>query len=230
MTLSIFDLFGFFGVAGHVLGYGLLQTGYIRGHAYSYALFNAGRAGFTLLALVADFNLYSATIQAFFLTFSVIGMIRVFLIMRRLNFSYEERRFLATKGRGLSRVAARKLLDQGEWRQAAPGQHVTKQGEPVEGLFFVSTGVLDVLVDGTKVAELHSGDFVGELTCLNRLPAPASVVTTSPTRTFFLETERLRSIMAADTEINGHLSASMREDISRKLVRINERVSVMSND
>ena len=59
MTFGLLDVFGFTGVAAYVVGYGL-QTGYIRGHSYAYALFNAAGAGFTLLSLIGAFNLYSA--------------------------------------------------------------------------------------------------------------------------------------------------------------------------
>lgn len=225
MTFGLLDVFGFTGVAAYVVGYGLLQTGYIRGHSYAYALFNAAGAGFTLLSLIGAFNLYSAIIQLFFLSFSVIGMVRVFLVMRRLRFNRDERRFLATKGRNLSRVAARRLFDYGQWHQLSPGTELTRQGEPVGGLYFIALGTAKVEAEGAQLGRLGGGDFVGELTCLNGLPANATVTATSQMRVFFLTRDRLESVMNADAEINAHLLISLRNDVTRKLVRVNDRLT-----
>ena len=225
MTFGLLDVFGFTGVAAYVVGYGLLQTGYIRGHSYAYALFNAAGAGFTLLSLIGAFNLYSAIIQLFFLSFSVIGMVRVFLVMRRLRFNRDERRFLATKGRNLSRVAARRLFDYGQWHQLSPGTELTRQGVPVGGLYFIASGTAKAASDGAQLGRLGGGDFVGELTCLDGLPATATVTATSQMRVFFITRDRLESVMNADAEINAHLLVSMRNDVTRKLVRVNDRLT-----
>ena len=208
-----------------MIGYGLLQTGYIRGHSYTYALFNAAGAGFTLLSLIGAFNLCSAMIQLFFLTFSVIGMVRVFLVMRRLRFDRDERRFLATKGRNLSRAAARRLFDYGQWHQLSAGTELTWQGEPVGGLYFISSGTARVEAEGAQLGRLGGGAFVGELTCLNGLPATATVTATSQVRVFFITRKRLESVMSADAEINAHLLVSMRNDVTRKLMRVNDRLT-----
>lgn len=225
MTFGILDVFGFFGVGAYVLGYGRLQTGYIRGHSYTYALFNAAGAGFTLISLIGAFNLYSAMIQLFFLTFSVVGMVRVFLIMRRLRFDRDERRFLATKGRNLSRVSARRLFDHGRWHQLTLGTELTRQGEQVGGLYFISSGTAKVEAKGVPLGRLGGGDCVGEVTCLNGLPATATVIATSPVRVFFIARDRLESVMSADAEINAQLLVSMRNDVTRKLVRVNDRLT-----
>ena len=225
MTFGILDVFGFFGVGAYVLGYGLLLTGYIRGHSYTYALFNVAGSGLTLISLIGAFNLYSAMIQLLFLTFSVVGMVRVFLIMRRLRFDRDERRFLATKGRNLSRVSARRLFDHGHWRQLSAGTALTRQGEQVGGLYFISSGTAKAAADGAQLGRLRGGDFVGELTCLNDLPATATVTATSPVRVFFIARDRLESVMNADAEINAHLLVSMRNDVTRKLVRVNDRLT-----
>lgn len=98
-------------------------------------------------------------------------------------------------------------------------------GEPVGGLYFIASGTAKVEAEGAQLGRLGGGDFVGELTCLNGLPATATVTATSQMRVFFLTRDRLESVMNADAEINAHLLISLRNDVTRKLVRVNDRLT-----
>ena len=125
----------------------------------------------------------------------------------------------------LSRVAARRLFDYGQWRQLSAGTELTRQGVPVGGLHFIASGTAKAASDGAQLGRLGGGDFVGELTCLDGLPATATVTATSQMRVFFITRDRLESVMNADAEINAHLLVSMRNDVTRKLVRVNDRLT-----
>jgi CRP-like cAMP-binding protein len=48
----------------------------------------------------------------------------------------------------------------------APGESLVEQGEPGEELYLVLDGVLDVEIDGAKVAELGPGAIAGERAAL----------------------------------------------------------------
>ena len=51
-------------------------------------------------------------------------------------------------------------------RSFEPGDVVTQQGEPVEGLFVVLDGMLSVEVDGREVGDVGPGAVIGERAAL----------------------------------------------------------------
>ena len=103
---------------------------------------------------------------------------------------------------------------------------LNRQGRTRGGLHFIAQAA-KAASDGAQLGRLGGGDFVGELTCLDGLPATATVTATSQMRVFFITRDRLESVMNADAEINAHLLVSMRNDVTRKLVRVNDRLTVI---
>ena len=67
-------------------------------------------------------------------------------------------------------------------REVKPGQILVREGERSEGLFVALSGRFEVVKSGggaaVKVATLREGDLFGEMSCLRRQPAAASVVAT----------------------------------------------------
>jgi CRP/FNR family cyclic AMP-dependent transcriptional regulator len=74
------------------------------------------------------------------------------------------------------------LLSVGKLRALRQGDTLVASGKPVSDLFFVIGGLLEVrLDDGTRVAELHQGDVVGEMSFVERHSPLVSVVAAEPT-------------------------------------------------
>ncbi len=59
------------------------------------------------------------------------------------------------------------LLGKGEIVKFRKGQRITTQGDAGESSFFILRGVLDVLVNGRKVAERYAEECVGEMSVLD---------------------------------------------------------------
>jgi len=53
---------------------------------------------------------------------------------------------------------------------ALPGEWLTREGELQKHVFFIETGLVEVIVDGEAVAELGDGSYLGEISALSRLP------------------------------------------------------------
>ena len=69
------------------------------------------------------------------------------------------------------------LLSVGKLRRLAPGERLVAAGKPVDDLFFVTSGLLGVVLeDGKRVAQLHTGDVVGEMSFVERHSPLVSVV------------------------------------------------------
>jgi len=83
---------------------------------------------------------------------------------------------------GLSDADMLWLLSMGKLRTLKPGERLLAVGKPVVDLYFVISGVLDVrLADGTRVAKLHEGDVVGEMSFVERHSPLVSVLASEPT-------------------------------------------------
>jgi CRP/FNR family cyclic AMP-dependent transcriptional regulator len=67
-------------------------------------------------------------------------------------------------------------------REFAAGETLMSEGDFGHSLFLVEAGSAEVLVDGTRVAEVGPGDVVGEVAVLASGRRTASVVASSPVR------------------------------------------------
>src|ERR1051325_5520918 len=68
-----------------------------------------------------------------------------------------------------------------------PGRKLTTQGATGQEFVVLESGSADVYKHGEKVAELGSGDFVGEIALLTGRPRTATVVVTEPALVLVIE-------------------------------------------
>ncbi len=78
---------------------------------------------------------------------------------------------------GLSDADMLWLLSVGKLRPLKEGEVLVAAGKPLNDLYFVISGSLGVkLADGTRIAHLHQGDVVGEMSFVERYAPVVSVV------------------------------------------------------
>lgn len=69
------------------------------------------------------------------------------------------------------------LLSVGKLRRLKAGETLVAAGKAINDLFFVTSGLLGVMLpDGKRVAQLHRGDVVGEMSFVERHSPLVSVV------------------------------------------------------
>ncbi|HEX9051695.1 MAG TPA: cyclic nucleotide-binding domain-containing protein, partial [Anaeromyxobacter sp.] len=72
------------------------------------------------------------------------------------------------------------LMERFRTREIAEGERVVREGEPSDGLYVVLDGAVEVVKrkDAAEVVvgQLRAGDVFGEMSCLRKAPASASVV------------------------------------------------------
>jgi CRP-like cAMP-binding protein len=217
---------GIVGVILYIGSYFALQAGKIKGQGYLYAGLNTAAACCVLLSLTKNFNLSSAIIQVTYISISVFGIVRFYLLTNRIRFTDEERVFLEVVAPNLAKLQARQLLDLGTWKTAQLGTLLTEEGKSLARLSFLFDGAADVTVAGGTVAKLGPKSLIGEMSCLTGMQTSATVTVTEPSRLFTVEVKKLNDFLARNLSVRHELESRFAYQIGEKLIRANTALSV----
>lgn len=122
----------------------------------------------------------------------------------------------------LSPAQAGLLIDQGSFIDGRAGDILTREGEPVESLHFLVSGVAAVLVDNAIVGRIGPGDLIGEAALLGEGRASATVrLAGDSNRLWFIPKERLAAFLAVHPDIATELNAATMTALQEKLERAN---------
>ena len=215
---SIYEIAGIAGVAVYLGSYAALQLGKLHGQGYAYAGLNTLAASLVLVSLIKSFNLSSAMIQVSWITISVVGIGRHYILTHMSRFSNEEHAFLKAVLPELDKVRARKLLDLGFWVSGETNTVLTELDIPVPYLIYIESGGADVYIKGTVVAAADRGALIGEITAPSGEPATATVVLNQPSRYLSIPVRKLRSLMAKDPVLQAQLEKCLSKEVRRKLI------------
>ena len=75
------------------------------------------------------------------------------------------------------------------------GTVLTREGKPGREFFVLIEGTVDVTRDGTKIAELGEGDWLGEIALLTESPRTATATATSPARILVVTDRAFRQVV-----------------------------------
>jgi CRP-like cAMP-binding protein len=219
---DVYAVFGFLGIAFYLGSYAALQLGYLNGQGGLYAVLNLIAASSVLISLTAAFNLSSAVIQIFWIFISIIGLIRIYLLTRKIHFTDEESAFLKTALPDLAKSDARKFLDAGYWIDGRAGTQLTLEGEPVQHLIYLACGTAEIISSEKTIAVCEAGSFIGELTAISGEPATATVLLTRDSRYFCVGAEVLRNRLLKNRNLRTHLENCVASQMLHKLKASNK--------
>lgn len=90
------------------------------------------------------------------------------------------------------------IARQGSHIQVAKDEVLIREGEPVDAVFILLDGSLDVTAGGQKVARLLSGDIAGEISFVDSLPPSATVTAAQRSRVVAIPRQILRARLLTD--------------------------------
>ena len=184
------------------LSYALLVVAVLAPRLGSVRVFIALAALAGLLrALLWTGDMVSATWMGLLLVAALLLIGRTIYERRKASFTAEERRMIDSLVAGLSQTRARHLIDQGMWLTGKAGDVLTREGEPVEHLYYLAEGEARVLMAGRQIGTCHAGDLIGELTVLSGDNATATVILDGPARFWCAPAENLRPYVEAHDDI-----------------------------
>jgi CRP-like cAMP-binding protein len=144
---------------------------------------------------------------------------------RDVRLSAEERALLDSLVAGLSKSRARHLMDQGLWLTGKEGDVLTREGEPVEQLYYIAEGEALVTSGGRRVGMCRAGDLVGELSVLSGEKASATVVLTGPARFWCAPADDLRPYVEANEDIRRAIEHGFATALKAKLRATNRAIA-----
>ncbi|TMC07618.1 MAG: cyclic nucleotide-binding domain-containing protein [Chloroflexi bacterium] len=95
--------------------------------------------------------------------------------------------------------------------EVAAGHPLVHQGQLGDTFYVLLDGRADVQVDGQARPALGPGDFFGEISMLDRGPATATVVTSTPARLMVMSHAQFRDAIKGSDDLLGQVMAAMGE-------------------
>lgn len=111
----------------------------------------------------------------------------------------------------------KRLIDRGEFAQAAVGENLTVRGEPVNYVSVIISGMTDICVDGEVIAHCTAGDLIGEMSFISGGGATATVQVTEPLRYVRWRKSDLQGLLEEDPGIQKAMITVFNKDLVRKL-------------
>ena len=97
---------------------------------------------------------------------------------------------------GCSKAELRRLASIADEIDLREGTVLTREGRIAHEFFVLIEGTVRVTKENRKVADLGSGDWLGEIALLTRAPRTATVTATSPLRTLVITDREFRQLVS----------------------------------
>ena len=120
---------------------------------------------------------------------------------------------------------ARHLIDQGVWLTGKEGDMLTREGEPVNHLYYLAEGEARVLSQSYEVGRCRPGDLIGELTVLSGERASATVILASAARFWCAPADDLRPYVEAHEDIRRAIEHGFATVLKAKLRASNRTIA-----
>lgn len=137
----------------------------------------------------------------------------------------EERELLEHVLRVEEPASQRRMLGLLEWRDAAVGEVLIRQGETGPPLVYIAGGAAAIEHDGRLVGVCGTGDFLGEMSLVSGERATASVTVTNPMRIAVFDRDALSQLARSVPEIRHALDRAVNRGLAAKVLRMNKAAS-----
>jgi len=104
------------------------------------------------------------------------------------------------------------LIENGSAKQLQEGDYLLRQGIPVEAMYFLLTGTLSVELEKPQprqLAEIESGEVVGEISLLDSRPSTASIRALDESLLLEIRHDALKPKLETDLGLQARLYKSL---------------------
>jgi hypothetical protein len=160
------------------------------------------------------------------LVFVVVNLYHIAVIIyekRPVQMSPKEKELYETMFRGLTPVEFLKITKVAEWKQFKAPLPIITQGKPVNDLILIYNGMVDILVNDNKVAELKDGQFVGEMSFLTEKPATATCRVSHNTECLVWKQGEFKDLLKRNPSLYFTIQSLLSEQVSNNLVSSSQK-------
>jgi hypothetical protein len=152
-----------------------------------------------------------------FTAINLFQITRIYLERRPVVLSADEQRLYDLAFRALRLRDFVSLTLAGEWRDAAAGEKILVEGEPVSRISIPIGGQVDVRRQGKTLATLAPGHLVGTGLALTGDPSPVEAVFSEGARYMTWPLQNLRVLLDRRPELRATLQGLVSRDLARKM-------------
>lgn len=145
-------------------------------------------------------------------------MARIVLDRTQFRLTPDEQRLHAVLGDALSHGAFRQLMALATWRIAETPRILTREGAPVESLFYVVDGGLGITKSG-KSFPIAAGTFIGEVAFLRRTTASATATLQPGARYVEWPAAALDRLLGRNPALRTAFGSLLNEDMAAKVAK-----------
>lgn len=167
---------------------------------------------------VADRPLWEAMAWAGANVLVNVAMISMIVRDHRMTTLSDDEMSLYQDMRGLSPGQFRRLMRLGRWLVADEKLMMTEEGKPLDTLYYVLSGEVEVDKSGRKI-KLAPSVFIGELAYLRKKPATATVTAEKGAKLVSWSHRDLITATAKDEGLGAALGALLSSDMAEKVAR-----------
>ena len=125
----------------------------------------------------------------------------------------EERLRALTLFEKADRRAMSHLLQAIDEADVSAGQSIITQGRDGQEIYIIAEGTAAAIIDGNEVAEIPSGELVGELGYFTRMPASATITAKTDLKVLVMPYNRFDQVL----DDNPHLVRLILEEVAQRL-------------
>jgi len=142
---------------------------------------------------------------------------------RPVKMTTKEKELHETMFRGLTPVEFLKITKIAQWKQFKSPLPIIQQGKPVNDLILIYNGMVDILVNDNKVAELKDGQFVGEMSFLTEKPATATCKVSHNTECLVWPQKDFKDLLKRNPSLYFTIQSLLSEQVSNNLVSSSQK-------
>lgn len=144
-------------------------------------------------------------------------IVRIAFDRAKFGLDEEEERLFASLG-GLTPGQFRSLMADATWRTAESRMILTREGAPLDKLYYVLDGAIGI-AKGGRSFPIGGGAFIGEIAFLRRQPATATVTLETGTRYVEWAARDLARLLASNPPLKISLDTIFNADMAAKVAR-----------
>ncbi|HXH75941.1 MAG TPA: cyclic nucleotide-binding domain-containing protein [Bacteriovoracaceae bacterium] len=153
-----------------------------------------------------------------FITVNCYHIIMALLARREIKINDVEEFVYGKNFQSMTRVEFKRLLNCGYTRTYHPGQKLVEQHDNLGAIFLILEGEVQVSMNGSVVANLGKGDFVGEMSFLTNQPTKADVLLSEVSRIHYWDMEELKSFFSKNPSILAKFHSAIGNQLITRLV------------